>query len=33
MYWLLFFDFVARMKSVESAKERDRRAFVERICA
>jgi hypothetical protein len=30
-YWLLFFDFVARMKSVESFKEQDHRAFAEKI--
>jgi hypothetical protein len=32
-YWLLFFDFLTRMKSVESLKERDRFAFVARIRA
>ncbi len=32
-YWLLFFDFVARMKSVESSKEHDRSAFLAKIQA
>jgi hypothetical protein len=32
-YWLLFFDFVGRMKSVESSKKHDRNAFVEKIRA
>ncbi|HEV2706776.1 MAG TPA: hypothetical protein VGV59_12685 [Pyrinomonadaceae bacterium] len=32
-YWLLFFDFVARMKLVESSKNRDHDAFVRRIRA
>jgi hypothetical protein len=30
-YWLLFFDFLAKMKSVESLKEHDRNAFVAKI--
>jgi len=32
-YWLLFFDFVARMRKVESSKEQNRSAFVEKIRA
>jgi hypothetical protein len=32
-YWLLFFYFVARMKSVECSKSKDPRTFVERIRA
>ncbi|HKO96513.1 MAG TPA: hypothetical protein VJU86_05965 [Pyrinomonadaceae bacterium] len=32
-YWLLFFDFVARMQNVESLKKENRKAFVERIRA
>ena len=32
-YWLLFFDFVSRMHKVESLKEWNRKAFVEKISA
>jgi hypothetical protein len=32
-YWLLFFDFVARMKPMEDSKEHDRSAFVANIRA
>lgn len=32
-YWLLFFDFLAKMKSVRSSREHDRSAFVGKIRA